>query len=259
MVSTKQARKQTGVNSLEIGLAVARALAETGIPETLKDVAARAGMHPAKAHRYLVSLIRAGLAEQDPANGRYRLGPLALHFGLSALRGLDVLRLGSEAVARLRAETDETVLLAVWGNRGPVVVQWEESSRPIATNVHAGWVMPLVNSATGRLFAAYLPEALTKPVLKEEFARRPQARAGFPALLQQIRARGLSRADGDLMPGVAGLAAPVFGIDKKIVAVLALVGIQGTMDITWDGRMAKAVRGAADALSRRLGFIGEEK
>ena len=247
------------MNSLETGLVVARVLAEAGMPETLKSISARAGMHPAKTHRYLVSLIRAGFAEQDPGNGRYRLGPLALHLGLGALRGLDVTRLGSEAVVQLRAETDETALLAVWGSRGPVIVRWEESSRPIATNAHAGWIMPLVTSATGRLFAAYLPAAVTEPLLSEEFARWPQARAGFPALLKQIRARGLSRVDGDLLRGVAGVAAPVFGIDKEIVAVLALVGNQGSIDITWNGPIAKAVRQAADDLSRRLGFTGEKE
>jgi DNA-binding IclR family transcriptional regulator len=247
------------VNSLEIGLRLAGVLAEAGVSETLKDVAARAGMAPAKAHRYLVSLIRAGLAEQDAESGRYRLGPLALQFGLGALRGLDVLKFGGEAVTQLRAATDETVMLAIWGNRGPVVVRWEESSRPVATNVRAGWVMPLANSATGRLFAAYLPQSVTAPLLKEEFARMPGARAGYPALLKEIRARGLSRAEGDLLRGVGGIAAPVFGFDGRIVAALTLVGIQGTIDVTWDGPTAKAVKQAADRLSQRLGFTGEPK
>jgi DNA-binding IclR family transcriptional regulator len=249
--------RQAGVNSLETGLRVARVLARTGLPETLKDLSARAGMPPAKAHRYLVSLIRAGLAEQDLESGRYRLGPLALELGLGALRGLDVLRFGGEAVTELRAATDETVMLCIWGNRGPVVVRWEESSRPVATNVRAGWVMPLANSATGRLFAAYLPQAATAPLLKEEFARIPQARTDYPVLLEEIRARRLSRVEGDLLRGVSGIAAPVFGIAGNMVAALTLVGIQGTIDIRWDGPMAKAVKQSAERLSRRLGFTAE--
>lgn len=247
------------MNSLEIGLRLAGVLAETGLPEALKGIAARAGMPPAKAHRYLVSLIRSGLAEQDAESGRYRLGPLALELGLGALRGLDVLKLGGESVTQLRAATDETVMLAIWGNRGPVVVRWEESSRPVATNVRAGWVMPLANSATGRLFAAYLPPSVTAPLLKEEFARMPDARAGYPALLREIRARGLSRVEGDLLRGVGGIAAPVFGLDGGMVAALTVLGIQGTIEVSWNGPMAKAVKQAADRLSRRLGFSGEPK
>lgn len=251
--------RQAGVNSLEIGLRLAGVLAQTGLPEALKDLAAKAGMPPAKAHRYLVSLIRAGLAEQDFESGRYRLGPLALELGLGALRGLDVLKLGGEAVAELRTATDETVMLCIWGNRGPVVVRWEESTRPVATNVRAGWVMPLANSATGRLFAAYLPQSATAPLLKEEFDRMPQARAGYPALLRDIRARGLSRVEGDLLRGVSGIAAPVFGRAGAIVAALTLVGIQGTIDIGWKGDMARALKQAAERLSRRLGHAADAR
>jgi DNA-binding IclR family transcriptional regulator len=210
-------------------------------------------MPPAKAHRYLVSLIRAGLAEQDRENGRYRLGPFALELGLSALGSLDVIKLGAEEIVNLRARIDETVLLAIWGNKGPVVARWEESTRPVATNVRAGWVMPLANSATGRLFAAYLPASVTAALLKAEFARMPEAKRGYAARLEEIRARGLSRVQGDLLPGVASVAAPVFAHDGAIVAVIAALGPQGGFDVSWNGAIASAVKRAAAALSARLG------
>ena len=247
------ARQRAGINSLEVGLRLAKVLAEDGSPLALKDLAARAHMPPAKAHRYLVSLIRAGLADQDRESSRYRLGPLAIDLGLAALGAMDVIRFGAEAIAELRAAIDETVLLAIWGNKGPVVARWEESSRPVATNVRAGWVMPLANSATGRLFAAYLPASVTAPMLKTEFARMPQAKQGYAERLEEIRARGLSRVQGDLLRGVASVAAPVFGHGGGIVAVIAALGPQGGFDVAWDGPIASAVKRAARGLSARLG------
>ena len=249
------AEKQ-GVRSVEIGLRLARQLAERAGPLALKDLAAAAGMPAAKAHRYLVSLIRAGLAEQDRESGRYRLGPLALDVGLAALRQLDVLKFGGEVLADLRAAIDETVLIAIWGNKGPVVARWEESSRPVATNVRAGWVMPLVNSATGRCFAAYLPGAATAPLLEAEFALKPEERERYPARLEEIRAHGLSRVEGDLLRGVASVTAPVFSHGGGIVAVIAALGPQGAFEIDWDGANARAVKDAARTLSARLGYRG---
>lgn len=247
-------RQRAGINSLEVGLRLARVLGEHGLPLQLKELAAGAHMPPAKAHRYLVSLIRAGLAEQDRESGRYRLGPFALELGLSAIGSLDVLKFGGEVIADLRAQIDETVLLAVWGNKGPVVARWEESTRPVATNVRAGWVMPLANSATGRCFAAYLTSAVTAPMLKAEFARMPEAKRGYAARLEEIRARGLSRVQGDLLRGVASVAAPVFTHDGGIVAVIAALGPQGGFDVAWDGAIASAVKRSARALSARLGY-----
>lgn len=246
--------KQLGINSLEIGLRLARVLGELGGAQALKDVAAAAGMSPAKAHRYLVSLIRAGLAEQERESGRYRLGPLALELGMAALRSVDVLHLGGEVITDLRNEIDETVLLAIWGNKGPVVARWEESSRPVATNVRAGWVMPLANSATGRCFAAFLPPSVTEPILKSEFARHPQERKRYPSRLEEIRAHGLSRVEGDLLRGVASVAAPVFGHDGAIAAVIASLGPQTAFNVAWDGPIARATKAAAKRLSARLGL-----
>ena len=245
--------KQQGINSLEIGLRLARVLSQSPASLPLKDLAAGAGMPPAKAHRYLVSLIRAGLAEQDRDTGRYRLGPLALDLGLAALGSLDVLKFGSEVIADLRSEIEETVLLAIWGNKGPVVARWEEASRPVATNVRAGWVMPLANSATGRCFAAYLPAAVTSPMLGSELARVRETRAHYEARLEEIRAHGLSRVEGDLLRGVASVAAPVFGHDGGIVAVIASLGPQTAFNVAWEGPIARATKAAAKRLSMRLG------
>ena len=87
-----------GVQSIEVGLRLVKLLAARGEPLALKDLAAGTGMAAAKAHRYLVSLIRAGLAEQEHESGRYRLGPMALDIGLAALRQVDVLKFGGEAL-----------------------------------------------------------------------------------------------------------------------------------------------------------------
>lgn len=55
-----------GVQSLEIGMSILRAMVNGRRSMMLKEIAAAAEMPASKAHRYLVSLIRAGLVEQDP-------------------------------------------------------------------------------------------------------------------------------------------------------------------------------------------------
>lgn len=247
-------KAQQGVQSVEIGMRVLSAIAAQGRAASLTEIAEAAAMPAAKAHRYLVSLIRTRMVEQDPASGRYRLGEAALHVGLAALAGLDVMRFAGEALEALRDAIDETVLLAVWGNRGPVVVRWEESSRPVTTNVRAGSVMPLLNSATGRSFAAFLPDAVTAPFIAAERKADPALAQDFDAILAATRERGLGRVDGDLLPGIASLSAPVFGHTGELAAVISALGPQGHFDASYDGPIAAALLRATDALSRRLGY-----
>ena len=159
-------KSQRGIQSVEIGLRVAKVLAESPGALQLKELAARAGLSASKTHRYLVSLTRVGLVQQ--VDGRYDLGGMALGFGLAALARIDVVRSASPALASVRDRTGATTFLAVWGYNGPTIVRWEESSHPVTLNVRVGSTMPLLTSATGRLFAAFLPAEQTDAMLRGE-------------------------------------------------------------------------------------------
>ncbi len=157
-----------GVQSLEIGMGILRAMVNGQRSMMLKDIAAAAAMPPSKAHRYLVSLIRAGLVEQDPLTSRYNLGPFALNIGLVAIDRLDRVRQGLTAIAQLRDEINETTALAVWSDNGPVIVRWERPRRPITVNVVTGTALEILSSASGRVFAAWMQnDAVNRLISKE--------------------------------------------------------------------------------------------
>jgi DNA-binding IclR family transcriptional regulator len=219
-------------------------------------------MHPGKAHRYLVSLTRAELVEQDAATGRYGIGPMATALGLAGLRSVDMVRCATAAMPALRDQIDETVMLAIWSRSGPVVVDLEESSRPVYMNIRVGSVLPLLRTATGRVFAAFLPTAETHPLIEVE---RKSATGAFEtlyeptaieALLSDTRRVGLAGVAGDLVPGVNVLAAPLFDHKERIVGVLGVLGRTEDLDVDFDGLAAQALKSAANEVSRRLGHTG---
>ena len=186
-----------GVQSVDVTLRVLLAVAQGSGPRPLKDIAAAAKMAPSSAHRHLTSLVRAGMIEQHDATGRYDLGPLVLDLGMLALARRDPVRLIGSSLEELRDQLDETVFLAVWGNRGPTIVRWEESARAITVNVRVGSVMPLMRSATGRVFLTWLQPATTAELLRRERAARKQV----DVLRRTTRQRGLGCVEGDLLPG----------------------------------------------------------
>ena len=59
----KPEHEQRGIQSIEVGGQLLRALAHAGRPLPLKDLAAAAGMAAARAHPYLVSFGKLGLIE----------------------------------------------------------------------------------------------------------------------------------------------------------------------------------------------------
>ncbi len=248
-----------GVQSLEVGMSILRAMVSGKRSMMLKDIAQAADMPPSKAHRYLVSLIRSGLVEQDRLTSRYDLGPFALNLGLVALDRVDRIRLGLAAISELRDLTNETVALAVWSERGPVVVRWERPRRPITVNVLTGTHLSLLGSAAGRVFAAWLPEQQTDALLRQEIesgklatpvASLEEARR----LLADVRAQGLAViSSGYFARGVEAAAGPVFNFKNEISMSIAVVGVEGTLDLDPEGPTLSALKRACAQLSIRLG------
>lgn len=260
----KTSRRQQGVQGVEIGLKIASHLADARQPLSLGDLAKAAGLAPSKVHRYLVSLGRAGLIEQNQATNRYDLGRGALALGLAALNRLDVYRLADQAIQELYDEIGVGISAMIWGNNGPTVIRRIEPLDRVMVTTRIGTVISVVSSASGRLFAAFLPPHVVDPKIDAEFAGgrqftsmgEPISRNDFRAIVEKARDEGLAVVRGDFLKGFDAIAAPVFGHDGQIVMTISLVAAEGTIDLSAQGRATCALKKAAHALSARLGAPG---
>jgi DNA-binding IclR family transcriptional regulator len=265
-MTTRVTSDRQGIHSIEVGFRLLDVLARSGRPMMLRDIAAGAGMPAAKAHRYMVSFMRTGMIEQDSSSGRYLLGSYALEVGLSALGRLDPVRLAGHILENLCEEIQETVALAVWGNRGATIVRIVDSGAPITIMLRAGTVVPLCKSATGQAFAAFFRSPFLRQLLDEELREISQAskisittaRRQLEKSLAEVRRHGISRASGSLTPGINGFSAPVFDHSGMMVAAITSLGTVGEFSVEWDSPVAKAMVAAASELSRKLGFTRPE-
>jgi len=261
----------TGIQSAEIALDVLTRLAELGGALSVSELGRSLDMPRAKVHRYLVSLERRGYVEQDAASARYRLGPQALHTGLAALAEVDFVKLAAGGLDGLSAAIGQTVFISVWGQHGPTIVQWRDARLPVTVNVRVGSVLPLLNSATGRVFAAWLPESLTLPRALSEWealrAHDPAAAlvldadeppadpaAALRRQWQATRQRGYASVSGHLLHGINSAAVPVRDAQGHLAGAITSLGLLGGFDLLPDGEPVRALTAAAADCSRRLGW-----
>lgn len=251
-----------GIKSIEVAGSLLAALAESSGDMSLTELAGIARMPPSKARRYLLSFTRIGLVEQRFPSRRYELGPLALKLGFAAFGRLDVVRAGAGAVTELRRRTNWSVVFAVWSDDAPTVVQFEQSAEIFTLSIRVGSRLPILRSAIGRIFAAYLPaesihhhirKELASPELRKS-ATRLRTRGDVCRLLDEVRRRGVEVAKGELIAGLSALSAPVFDSKGGIVAAISIAGRQDQFDIRWDGPNAVAVKETAALISSRLGY-----
>ncbi len=247
-------RGRAGVQSVEVAARLLDVLAAVGAL-TLKDLAAKAQMSASKAHRYLVSLTRTGLVEQD-ATGRYDLGTRALSVGLAALGRIDAVRIATDELERLSDDAGATAVLAVWGEHGATVVRFQEKANPVRMNVRLGSTLPVTQSAIGQVFAAFLPRDAWAAIADAEWDRFGEhgEPAVFAALLENVRMRRLNRNIGVYIPGVSAFAAPLFDAQGRIAAVIGILGHEPSIAAAWDSTPARAVAGTARDVCRQLGF-----
>ena len=254
---TKRETDRQGIQSIEVGARLLSALAAARQSQTLSALAVATGMPASKAHRYLVSFGRSGLIVQDASSGRYDVGPLAVGLGLAALGRFDIVRHCANAIDEIRDTIDETVGLFVWATRGPTIVRLAESSHPVAMTMRVGSTLPLTTTASGLIFAAFLEERLTQVYIAAELAAA-RGRGHPPAahreselrkLLDGVRRRGMARVAGDFLPGVAAFSVPVFGQGGELKAAIAAIGHSETLDIAWEGRVARVLKSYGSRLS----------
>ena len=248
-----------GIKSIEVGARVLLALEQGRGPISLTEVGRRAGMHPAKAHRYLASLIRAGLASQSPTSGLYDLGPVSRRLGVEAIRRTDAVSSVSAHAVDLRDRTGHTVDMGVWTDAGATLVRWDTGTHALPIVVRVGSTLPLLDSAVGIVFLSHLPSSATRELLHSQQgdgATRPASRTEVRELVAKTRADGFGMTTDRMIFGMSALAAPVFGADGVLEVVMGLILPTAQKTASESRRLTEALISAAGRASQELGHPG---
>ncbi|MDR6264088.1 MULTISPECIES: IclR family transcriptional regulator [Rhodobacterales] len=249
-----------GVQSIETGGRILRELANAYGPIKLRDLAALLNVAPAQLHPYLVSFRAMEMVEQT-ARGTYQLGPFALQLGLARLRGQNAYR---DTIARVGDLSDALGLMisvSVWGAQGPTITYVQEYAARIHANVQVGGIYNMTVTATGRVFAAFLPPSMTKPVIEREltdheFRRRALFdidEAAYNRAVAETKKLGYSITRDMPIPGVSAVAAPVFDHTGAMQLCVTAIGPTGLIDLDPKGEATTGLLEFTEKLSRDFG------
>ena len=252
----QDADTRKGVQSVEHAARLLKAMIAAGQASPLKSIASAAGMSASMAHRYLTSLARTDLVRQEPSTGFYDLGPLATGLGLAALSRFDYIERGDEELRDLTRHLGFDGHLSIWGDHGPTIVRIRHANSPILTNLRLGRTLPLLGSASGRVFLTFLPEEVTRPLLEVELAGHPkaeQAWAKVESVRNDVVKMGFAWVDGSVIPGLRAIAAPILDMQGDLRATMALVGASASL-VKIPNSMVDALLRAARETARGLGW-----
>ena len=119
-----------------------------------------------------------------------------------------------------------------WGGYGVTTVRYYNRHAPILSNFRLGDVLPLMDSAAGRIFLTHLSERMTRPILKAEIAKSEERK--LPAeeidrIKQFIRTQGYAWIDGQVFHSIRAIAVPIFDSQGEIQAAISLVSNRASL------------------------------
>ena len=195
------------------------------------------------------------------ASGKYMvahphyLGELTNDPADGGLAQVQAVRVATPVMCELAAQLDETLALSIWTPKGPVVVRWEPSAHPPSARLRLGLVSVL-GSATGRLFAAWLPRDASAALLLEEGSGADSAVA-IAAAFQDIRLLGHSILEPEDERGDEGagtlraISVPVLGAERAIM--LSITALRRADAPNPEAELLAQLKRTALELSQRLG------
>jgi len=250
---------QTVVNAMRL-LEAFRDEEELGVTELSHLLS----LHKNNVFRLLATLEAQGYIEQSTASDRYRLGVESLELGQAFLRGRTLLRRARPILAALANELKETAHLATLRGFDVVHLDGALGEQLVLTSLRVGDRLPPHCTALGKVLIGCAPEAV-----REAYDRSLTATNGLVARtaativdrdklfehLRMVAGAGFALDLEECEPGLCCAAAPVFDASGRMVAALSVSGPAFRLGEEHLLRcVVPAVTGAAEALSRELGY-----
>ncbi len=245
------------MGSVARAVALLDALAESEAGLGVNELARRIGVNASTASRLLGTLQDAGLVERA-GTGPYRLGLRLVALSDRVLAQLDVRERARPLLTRLVAETGETATLSVPGGGEAITVDFVPAASSVISMARVGRPSVPHATAAGKVMLAYgggLTEDSELAAFTERTITDPHALA---AELAAIRERGWAEAVGEREPDLGALAAPVFGRDGRLAAIVGIQGPAARLPAATRRALREPLLAAATELTQALGGSGKK-
>jgi len=250
------------VQSVDRALLVLEMLAASG-QAGVTEIAAELGVHKSTVSRLIAVLESRGYVEQASEGGKYRLGYSIPRLARSAGGHLDLAKLSQDVCDTLAPDVGETTNVAVLD--GDRIINIVEAIGPeqITLRTWVGQSCPAHATSSGKVLLAALEPAELRaqlPAVLDSFTPNTVVdTADLARELAAVREQGWAGVVEELEVGLTAVSAPVRDASAKVIAALSVSGPAYRLSPDRFDEVAKKAIAAADAISRRLGWIERER
>ena len=198
---------------------------------SLAELSRRTGLHNSTVLRLARTLAQAGYMVQRE-EGQWRLGPAAGWLGARYQAGFDINNVVEPTLRELSQATQESASFYVREGDERACIARVEGPQSVRHHVRIGMRLPLHLGAPGRVILAF---------------------SGEPgSVYETIRRQGYHVSVGEREPQVSSVAAPVFGLNWRLLGSMCISGPTSRLTQKQLEAHAQTVMDAANRLSYAL-------
>jgi DNA-binding IclR family transcriptional regulator len=252
---TEVASSNNTAQSVERAFGVLNVLRDAASPLSVSDISRLLTLSPPTVHRFLTTLRKCKVVEQDPETRRYRLGLELLLYSKAVLDRFDWRNRAHPLLGELSKEVGETVFMGVLDDDDLVYVDQVDSlDHTLRMTPQIGRRQDAHCTAMGKVLLAHLDfcrlkEFLTKARLPRRTKETITSSQELRKVLEKVRTSGYAVDHQEAEVGICCVAAPVVGIGG---AVMAAISVSGPSERLEQKGLETRLRGAVQATAVRI-------
>ena len=223
---------------------------------TLGEIGRALGVNKTTVHRLASTLVDMDFLSYSSRDG-YCLGTRLLELGFAASQQITLTRVAHPHLSRLSADTGDTVNLGVLDGHEVHYIDKVPGTRRIQVRCIVGERQALRHTGLGKALLFDESEETLREVFRREAADIPNYRYDLKTwlnLMADYKAANYALDLDENEDHVRCVAAPIRGLDGKIVAALSVSSAKQYVDDARIQVLGNYVRDTADAISRELGY-----
>ncbi len=251
--------KNSGVQSLERALNIIEALSSRSGGLGVSEISEVTHLHKSTVHRLLSTLRAYNYVYQDARTEKYLLGSKILEISGSIMDGFDVRTIARPVLEALCRDVGEAVHLCILDSLDAVYIdKIDNETRSIRMYSQIGKRIPVYSSASGKvLLAGENKDKLELLASRLDFITFTKYtiknKESFISEISDISKRGYAVDWFEHEDSVLCIAAPIFNLEKKIVAAISVSAGIWNLDDALFSKMREEVYFAAKKVSKYMG------
>ncbi len=215
------------IQSVQRSLKILDLFNEYTIELKITDISEKMGLHKSTVHSLLKTLQESGYIDQNPENGKYRLGLKLVERGNLVVSTIDIRKMAKSYLMDLSKRTGQTTHLGILDGKAGVYIDKEEGEQSVIRYSRIGRRIPLHCTAIGKvLLSLQKPDKITQLLQGYEYTTSTKKtitdEVKFMEELEKVRQLGYAIDNEENEVGVRCIAVPIRNQNNQVLAAVSI-------------------------------------